>query len=220
MFRRAAKPSIVQAATARPPHAAQPRRAPRSPRRVRLAFKFLMPDGRAAVSGFHWPLPADGAPGAWVEVARPIEPCKVGIHACGLRQLSSWLHDTLWLIELEGALTCSGGVVAQRGRLVREVAAWRFGGALRFAHAAHEHALTLVTAAQPDRRAAALPCVGSAAAHLPRGNVALAAFCTAMSVARLRGIDHFDQRGYDAERRWQSNWIRRELALDALLVDT
>lgn len=195
---------------------ARPAGAPATPRR---AFKFLTRDAKSPLSLFAWPLPREGRPGAWVDVGVRPEPCKVGIHACAPRALSSWLHDALWLIELEGPLQrCGGALVAPRARLLYEVEAWRRGGALRFAHAGHDHARDLVEAAPPSARAAARPCVASSAAHLPRHNVALAAFCAAMSIARLRGLDHFDQRGYDAERRWQSDWLRRDLALDDVLA--
>jgi hypothetical protein len=200
-----------------------PRRATRrSGRRlagVRFAFKFLQPDGLGPLTNFAWPLPSAERPGAWVDVARPLAPCRVGVHACSALDLSSWLHEALYLVELGGDVRLSiGGVVATRGRLVREIEGWRRGGSGRFAHAAYQHALELAEAATPERRAAAAPCLASAAYHLPNLSFALAAFCSAMSVARLHGSDHFEQVGYDAERRWQSQWIARDLQLDALLA--
>jgi hypothetical protein len=186
---------------------------------VRFAFKFLQPDGLGPLTNFAWPLPSAVQPGAWVDVGRSLEPCRVGVHACSALDLSSWLHESLYLVELGGDIRLSiGGVVATRGRLVREIAGWRGGGSMRFAHAAYQHALELAETATVERRAAAAPCLASAAYHLPNLSFALAAFCSAMSVARLYGIDHFEQVGYDAERRWQSQWIARDLQLDALLT--
>jgi len=186
---------------------------------VRFAFKFLQSDGLGPLTSFAWPLPDAEQPGAWVDVGRSLEPCRVGVHACAALDLSSWLHESLYLVELAGDIRLSiAGVVATRGRLVREIEGWRGGGSMRFAHAAYEHAGELAEAATLERRAAAAPCLAAAAYHLPNLSFALSAFCSAMSVARLHGIDHFEQVGYDAERRWQSQWIARDLQLDALLA--
>jgi hypothetical protein len=219
MFRRAARAlGEVSAPQPRPLVGSPPSGRASTVEGTRYAFKFLMAGGIGPLSRFSWPLPSSTGPGDWVEVAGRVEPCRVGVHACRTRELSWWLHDTLWLVELDGPAQRSGcGVVAPRGRLLREVEAWREGGAMRFAHAAYEHALAQVLAAEPERRAAAMPCVNSSSYHLPNRSVALAAFCAAMAVARLRGVTRFVQSGYDAERRWQSAWLARELGLSALL---
>jgi hypothetical protein len=186
---------------------------------ARLALKFLARGAVGPVSGFAWPRPIDDTqPGAWVEVDAPTIPCQRGIHAARTSELSHWLHDELWLVEQAGALTPGiDALVATRGRLVREIAGWTAGGALRFAHAAYDHAAELVAG-----RATSVPdaerCLASAARHLPRGNVTLTAFCAAMAVARSAGVSCFDQTAYDAERRWQSAYITRDLSLDAALT--
>jgi hypothetical protein len=225
LFRRASAAS-VPVHTSAPPMGSPARAKPRPPiiapathtRGEHFVFKFLMHGAIGPLSGFVWPQPSDDRPGAWVDVGPQLEPCRVGVHACSVRDLSSWLHDTLWLVELDGELRRSvGSVVASRGRLVREVEGWRSGGAARFTQAAYDHARARAAAEPPERRAAAEPCLLSAAYHIPRGSTALAAFCAAMSVARSRGITHFEQAGYDAERRWQSRWIARDLGLDELV---
>ena len=226
LFRRATTPSEpVRASAAPAPASTHSERPPARPRGrrvegVRFAFKFLMPGAVGPISSFAWPQPSHDEPGAWVEVGRPLEPCRTGIHACTARHLSSWLHDTLWLVELAGDVHASiGSVVATRGRLVHEIEGFREGGAARFAQAAYDHAVARAAGETPERAAAAAPCLASAAYHIPRRSTALAAFCAAMSVARSRGITHFQQAGYDAERRWQSRWIAKDLKLDALLLD-
>ncbi len=218
LFRRTV-PATLEPAPAAAPRVPKPRAAARPGLNVKYAFKFLDHNGVAPLSGFTWPRPGpNGEPGAWVEVARA-EPCRTGVHACTTGQLSHWLHDTLWLVELGGQVQrCPAGLVATRGRLLQEVVGWREGGAARFAQAAYDHALAQANSAAPERGAAAMPCIESAAYHIPRGSTALCAFCCAMSQARMRGLDHFVQSGYDAERRWQSRWIARELALPALLA--
>ncbi|MDB4989259.1 MAG: hypothetical protein JWN04_4437 [Myxococcaceae bacterium] len=226
LFKSAITPSErVREPSAFAPPAAEPeqttaRRPIRRLEGVRFAFKFLMPGAVGPVSSFAWPRPAAEKPGAWVEVGRSLEPCRTGIHACTTRNLSSWLHDTLWLVELGGDVQRSvRSVVAARGRLVREIEGWREGGAARFAQASYDHAVARAAAETPERGAAAAPCLASAAYHIPRGSTALAAFCSAMSVARSHGITRFEQAGYDAERRWQSRWIAQDLQLDKLLAE-
>ncbi|HEY6877673.1 MAG TPA: hypothetical protein VI299_06615, partial [Polyangiales bacterium] len=152
MFGRLAKAELTAAA---PRTFGRDLRAGHAPARgkSRFAFKFLTRDAKSPLALFAWPLPSAGQPGAWVDVGAQTEPCKVGIHASAPRSLSSWLHETLWLIELEGPVQRSSGAwVAPRARLVHEVEAWRLGGALRFAHAAHEHARDLVEAAPDEAR--------------------------------------------------------------------
>src|SRR5262245_39001941 len=75
-------------------------------------------------SGFAWPLPVDGAPGAWVE-AMEIRPSYEGVHACRGDQLAFWLTPDLWEIELDGEVVeATHKIVAPRGRLVRHVDEW------------------------------------------------------------------------------------------------
>jgi hypothetical protein len=176
-------------------------------------FKFLERGARGSISRFAWPLPTEQAAGAWVEVSGPLALCTRGIHACRSHELARWLDDELWLIEL-GAERLEGvhAVLAARARLLRKVDAWDPACAARFAEAAYEHA---ADAAGGDlvREAQIAPYLATKAYHLPRGNTALAAFCSAMTVARLYGGDHFAQAGYEAERLWQSAWLARELKL-------
>jgi hypothetical protein len=56
--------------------------------------------------------------------------------------------------------------------------------------------------------------IDSASAHLPRGNTALAAYCSAMAIAWLHGGGRFDSAGYRLERSWQSAQLARQLRLD------
>lgn len=174
-----------------------------------LAFKFLAKGTRGPISGFTWP-----AAGEWVTASQPLELCARGIHACGVHQLAHWLHDELWIIELDGALIqgydCT---IAERARLVQRIDAWQTGGAARFALAARDHAAQLTASAPPELRRQLEIYVGDASAHLPHGSTALSAFCSAMTAARLRGIDHFDDEAYREERSWQSSFIANDLGL-------
>jgi hypothetical protein len=70
-------------------------------------------------------VPSADAPGSWVEVEPPLAPTSHGVHAVGSAVLLDWLDDELWEIELGGQIIESGAMlVAQRGRLLRRVAAW------------------------------------------------------------------------------------------------
>lgn len=88
-------------------------------------FKFLGTDGRGMFSGFRWPLPEDGAPGAWVRVDGPLDACRHGIHACRVGDLPYWLAAELFEIEVDGdRLEHPTKVIFPRARLARRVAAW------------------------------------------------------------------------------------------------
>lgn len=174
-----------------------------------LAFKFLAKGARGPISGFSWP-----APGEWVTEAQPLQLCARGVHACGAHELAHWLHDELWIVELEG--TCIPGydcTIAERARLVQRIDTWEAGGAARFARAARDHAAQLAATAPEALRRQLEVYVGDASAHLPSGATALSAFCSAMTVARLRGVDHFDDEAYREERLWQSRFIADDLGL-------
>jgi hypothetical protein len=183
----------------------------------RYEFKFLARGAVGPVSEFPWPQPCQGLPGAWVEADAPLRLCASGVHVCRASELAHWLHEELWLIEIDGerieAMDC---VLATRGRLVQQVEAWAKGGADRFARAARDHAAELVAANPEADQLRLQQLLKDAAAHLPHGATALSAFCSAMTVAWLRGGDHFDDAGYREERLWQSAFISRDLALSAI----
>jgi hypothetical protein len=128
------------------------------------AFKFLDADQRAPFTGTYW------AAGEWVETAGA-HPCREGVHGCHAADLSYWLADSLWEIELDGdVVETRHKVVGSRGRLARriedypdavrdlaEVGAWR----------ARDHAAAALLAAGEqqlaDRFAAAVTLTDLAA---------------------------------------------------------
>lgn len=215
LFRAVAQPAVrpaVEEALA-PQRAAGRRTVAPSDVGAQYGFKFLARGAVGALSGFAWPRPDGAQPGAWVEVAGPLAPCERGIHACSAGDLAHWLHDELWVVELGGEM-CEGvdAMVAARGRLVREVSGWRLGGGVRFAHAVYERAHACIHD-DPSPAPDALHCLASAARHVQRENVSLAAFCAAMAVARQAGRTCFDQAAYDAARREQAALIVGDLGL-------
>jgi len=100
------------------------------------AYKFLALGGVGRFSEFVWPRPAGAEPGAWVAALERLENCRHGVHACTPNQLLDWLDDELWEIELDGEIVEGEAmVVAERGRLLRQVARWDGPTAQEFADA-------------------------------------------------------------------------------------
>jgi hypothetical protein len=79
------------------------------------AYKFLDRDQRSPFTLTAW------ESGSWVEVDA-VQPCGAGVHACRPGDLSFWLHDALWEIELDGDVRdARHKVVAPRGRLLAPI---------------------------------------------------------------------------------------------------
>ena len=101
-----------------------------------IACKFLSAGAVGLYSGFRWPTPVDGTPGAWVQAEGPLVLGLNGVHAIRASQLVNWLDDELWLTELAGEVEEQEGlVVARRGRLVAPVDAWDAAAARDFTRA-------------------------------------------------------------------------------------
>ena len=99
------------------------------------AWKFLQPGAVGLFSGFAWPTPGAGEPGAWVEVELPVVRALRGVHAVGTAWMLDWLDDELWEIELDGEIIDEDGLlVAARGRLLRRVSDWDAEAAAALAH--------------------------------------------------------------------------------------
>jgi len=89
------------------------------------AFKFLGLGSVGLFSGYAWPRPVNGGPGAWVEAGGPLEPCRVGVHAVRGASLLDWMDDELWRVEIAGEVVDDAGVlVAERGRLLSRIGGW------------------------------------------------------------------------------------------------
>jgi hypothetical protein len=166
------------------------------------AYKFLASGAVGPFSGFRWP-----GPGAWVEVAGPLEPCRRGIHAPATDALSEWLSDELWNVELAGELVRADGlVVAERGCLVDRVESWNAGAALEFARACAER---LRERASADERF--VPFADDAELQLELAAdpklTAVVAF-----IAR-HAAEEAEPGGWAAERAWQSGLLAERLGL-------
>jgi hypothetical protein len=87
-----------------------------------LAYAFLAEGAVEPLSGFAWPTPPEGEPGAWVDAdTAPREALRGYLSG----DLPYWLDDELWNIELEGAAAERPHLLlAERGRLLGQVDAW------------------------------------------------------------------------------------------------
>ncbi len=171
-------------------------------------YKFLAKGAVGPISGFVWPSPRGGAPGAWIEVQGPLDVCARGVHICRPTDLAHWLHEELWEIEPDGdKLEGPDCVVVRRARLVRRIDAWSQGGAARFADACIEHAAAQAGSSDDP---AVRGFLDDATLAARGGYIAISAFSAALAVAGL-GPAAEREREYRRERAWQADWIAREL---------
>jgi hypothetical protein len=181
-----------------------------------IAFKFLSAGAVGPFTGFRWPTPAGGFPGAWVARSRPSE--DEGIHACRPVDLPYWLDKELWVAELDGPVRVGAyQVVADRGRLLRPVDRWpeaarAFGEWC--ADRLRDDAAEAPT--RPRRNASASPLlrgyVADAAVAAAAGDFAVAAYVAARAAGAIGGGSAFV-----AERVRQAAWLSR-LGLDPSLA--
>ena len=121
-----------------------------------LAYKFTAPGGSGTFTGFDWPLPSGGEPGAWVRAPDAVSVCVAGVHACRTAQLPYWLGPELWEIELSGEVVESAyKLVAPAGRLTRRIDGWPEAQA-DFARDCAARTLSLAVAALRDEGMQAL----------------------------------------------------------------
>ena len=166
------------------------------------AYKFLASGAISPFARFAWPMP-DGAAGAWVVADGPLMVGKRGAHVCRVANLAHWLHDELWVVDIDGEqVDAPDCLVVARARLVHHVEAWRAGGASRFAEACITHARDLTRDEMAD-------LLDDAAEMLSAGYSSVAAYTAALAVARLDGLNPVP--AYDTERAWQSAWIAHEI---------
>ena len=173
------------------------------------AYKFLAAGATGPLSGFRWPAPGPGAPGAWVQAEGPLRLCANGTHVCRAAELAHWIHDELWETEIDGeqleGIDC---LVVRRARLVRPAVGGLGDGPWRFAEASARHAAELATGAPGEGAVVARALAEDALLAAREGFVSVSAFASALAVARLGELREQDGL-YRRERAWQSAWIAR-----------
>ena len=177
------------------------------------AYKVLN-QGRSDFTGFRWPLPEDGQPGAWVSAAGELALCHNGIHASTVQQLPHWLGMELWEIELDGEIRREeAALLASRARLIAAVDAWDEPMRQTFARWCLSRAQD-ITAGYPSGAG----LVDKVSHTIWWGGAAPAGYFTAMlageAVAGCHAGPDYDA-AFLAERARQSEWLARELALTA-----
>jgi hypothetical protein len=178
-----------------------------------LAYKVLN-HGRSDFTGFRWPLPDGEQAGAWVSVEGELALCHNGIHAASIEQLPHWLGMELWEIELAGEIRYDeAALLATSARLTARVHAWDEPMRQTFARWCLTRAQELARTYPPGAGLA-----DKVSHTIWWGGAAPAGYFTAMlageAVAGCHvGADY--DRAFLAERRLQSEWLTRELALTA-----
>ena len=177
-----------------------------------IAYKALCSGGLAPITGYAWPLPVGGEPGAWV-AARGGGICRDAVHGCRVADLPWWLQDELWEAEFDGPIAVARHKIsAPRARLLRRVDTWDAASARRFAQACANRAADNATAArgraEADGAQIAEALADDAAQCAREGDAIVAAYVAAQVAGRLGGPD-----AMTAERTWQAAWLRAELGL-------
>jgi hypothetical protein len=205
------------------------------------ALKILDEGGMGRFSAFRWPLPASGAPGAWVEESEDTRACVRGIHACLPEQLPTWLGPQLYVIELDGTVTrTESKLVAPRGRLLRRIDGWDDAQKRAYAAAATLHgrddAVAVLRAegepALADRLAACadVAALGAALAGVEpaseRARFSLQYLGDAVACAPMLPVPSaycaahagMDRQRFLEARAFQARWLAEALRLDEALT--
>ena len=189
-----------------------------------IAFKFLGAGAVAPYTEFPWPVG-----GEWVSA--PAGQADVWIHACRRGDLSYWIDEELWRIELEAPLVETRYQIAsERGRLRGRVEGWGPLLARKFAEAcawrARDVALPRLPPALHDPIAGAFDLgalaagatahrsltgayLADAAKYARQGLPAMTAYVAAVLASSLGG----GLGAFEAERAWQAHWLADRLGL-------
>lgn len=86
-------------------------------------FKFLASGAVGPFSGYRWPAPGGSrGPGRWVTAEGRLDPCRSGLHVCRAGDLPFWVHEELYVVEIDGpVIEYESFVLAGRARLVHRV---------------------------------------------------------------------------------------------------
>ena len=169
------------------------------------AHKFLRHGARGPLSQHVWSQPP--AASNWLEAAAgPLVPCRNGLHACRIDQLSYWIADELWEVELgDEWIEAPHSLVARRARLLRRIEAWQGAAALEFTRACLERAQA-ASARAGQSSALASQYLEATQQFADAGKPALTAYASALVHAALGPADQ-QMASFDAERRAQGQLL-------------
>ncbi|MBS2025638.1 MAG: hypothetical protein JST92_24835 [Deltaproteobacteria bacterium] len=201
-----------------------------------IAYKFLERGARDILTGVKWPVPAEGAPGAWVQGTKGAP-----ITASHTKDLGWWATDELFRVELDGELReAPTQLYAARGRLIARVEAWTPALVTEFMHVClhrvRDFAVEELRAKGEDLNAEALSrgntiaelqqlsgslAISDALARDLVGYVADACrfalrpsmTCTSLAQTTAAVAKSTLLQSFADERAWQSRWITQRLGL-------
>ncbi len=120
-------------------------------KRMPTYYKCLTRDGKGPYSNFKWPLPKNGEVGAWVKTKGPLVMCENGIHVCTANQLSWWINEHIYTIEIRGQKKSDNNkLLVREARLVHRIETWDNRSARLFACDCAERVLPIFEKAYPD----------------------------------------------------------------------
>jgi hypothetical protein len=164
------------------------------------ALKFLRPGRIGPFTGVEWP-----EAGGWLASNDEPRLCRSGIHALKASSLPVWMTEELWRVELEDAHEVDGGIiVARRGRLVDRVGAWNDDLAREYGEVCVAHVPADGPPLTRERRADAVAVLG---------NVRAGMTAAAIGYITAKAVEALAPGGYEAERRWQAEWLSDRLGL-------
>lgn len=165
-------------------------------------YGFLGRGAVAFLSGFAWP-----EPGTWVRAG--VDAPREAVRGIRADELPWWLDDELWEVELAGELVVDGHAVhGERGRLVRRVPGWTDAAADELVTACEWR----LREARLDDYAADVLLYARDAATSAAG-ASVAAYIAAHALAGGDKSSAAYEDGFERERRWQVEWLKRRLQL-------
>jgi hypothetical protein len=186
---------------------------------VRL-YVFLGRGRESFLTGVRWPEPLNGRPADWIEAG--VNGPDDAARGCGPGDLTWWLDEELWEIELGGELRqARNSVLGDRGRLLQRIEAWTPAAADELTAACveriREHAAEARRSGNRDAAEQLDGYAQDAIAYAREGRGArgagVAAYVAAHAVAGGDRSAPGYQRRFELERAWQAAWLKARLSL-------
>jgi len=116
-------------------------------------YKFFAAGGISVFQKTAWPMPVNGAPGAWLPgVEGPLKLCVNGYHACRAEWTALWAAEVLAEVEIGGEMIEEEEKLCGRGpaRILRVVTGWTAPVMIGWAVDCAEHVLPVYERSHPD----------------------------------------------------------------------
>ena len=123
---------------------------------MKTYYKFTKADGSPCNGGSgRWSLPRGKRPGAWWKIDGDIRPCSNGLHLCRAQDLTAWMNEALWEVEVHAnseIIVANEKVVVRQARLLRRIDTWNDRTARLFAVHCAARVLPIFKKAAPKDR--------------------------------------------------------------------